>query len=73
MFLYKIVERCTDYHAFFRGYYFMDRKKVKEAINKIRKEKPQGDGDALDKTSLIIAESCLQEIKVQKDNNAAAK
>lgn len=56
MALLNIIERSTDSKAYFQGYYFIDRYKVRDAITKFR-EQPQKDIDyALDDVCFKIAE-----------------
>lgn len=53
MALFNIIEKNTDIHAYFQGYYFINRFHVQKAISNIRKNNVQG--DALDNTSMEIA------------------
>lgn len=52
MALFNIIEKKTDYEAYFRGYYFMNRYEVKKAIVDVRKKNLPG--DALDNTAKEI-------------------
>lgn len=54
MALSNIIEKNTDYQAYFQGYYFMNRYSVQEAISIVRDK--QMAGDALDNVSKEIAE-----------------
>ena len=53
MALFNIVEKNTDYEAYFQGYYFINRYSVRNAISSIRKNNMQG--DALNNVSKEIA------------------
>ena len=53
MALFNIVEKNTDYEAYFQGYYFINRYSVRNAISNIRKNNMQG--DALNNVSKEIA------------------
>lgn len=53
MALFNLIERNTDYGAYFQGYYFMNRYIVEQAILNIRQNNVSG--DALDNTSKEIA------------------
>lgn len=53
MALFNIIEKNTDYQAYFQGYYFMNRYSVRTAISNIRNRNMQG--DALDNVSKEIA------------------
>ncbi len=53
MTLFNIIEKKTDYNAYFRGYYFMNRYLIKEAILNVRNKKMSG--DALNNASKEIA------------------
>ena len=53
MTLFNIIEKNTDYQAYFQGYYFMNRYSVRNAISSIRNRNMQG--DALDNASKEIA------------------
>ena len=53
MALFNIIEKNTDYQAYFQGYYFIDRYSVRNAILSIRNNNTQG--DALNNTSKEIA------------------
>ena len=57
MALFNLIEKNTDYQAYFQGYYFMNRYKVERAINDIRSSNQQG--DALDSASKEIAKIVL--------------
>ncbi|MBP3199891.1 MAG: hypothetical protein J6N21_23240 [Butyrivibrio sp.] len=57
MALFNLIEKNTDFDAHFRGYYFMNRYKVKNAILGIRKRNYEG--DALTSTSKEIASLVL--------------
>ena len=53
MALFNIIEKNTDYQAYFQGYYFINRYSVQEAISIVRDK--QMAGDALDNVSKEIA------------------
>ena len=53
MALFNIIEKNTDYQAYFQGYYFINRYSVRDAILSIRNNNTQG--DALNNTSKEIA------------------
>lgn len=53
MTLFNIIEKKTDYNAYFRGYYFMNRYLIKDAILNVRNKKMSG--DALNNASKEIA------------------
>ena len=53
MILFNIIEKNTDYQAYFQGYYFINRYRVREAILSIRSN--NGQGDALNNASKEIA------------------
>ena len=53
MALFNIIEKNTDYQAYFQGYYFINRDLVKRAISIVRDK--QMAGDALDNVSKEIA------------------
>lgn len=53
MALFNVIEKKTDYQAYFQGYYFMNRYCVKDAILNIRKK--HFTGDALSNVSKEIA------------------
>lgn len=53
MALFNVIEKNTDYQAYFQGYYFMNRYHVRQAIMNIRQNNIPG--DALDNTSKEIA------------------
>lgn len=53
MALFNIIEKNTDYWAYFQGYYFINRYTVRNAISSVRKNNVSG--DALNNTSKEIA------------------
>lgn len=53
MALFSIIEKNTDYQAYFQGYYFINRYVVRTAISNIRNSNMQG--DALNNASKEIA------------------
>lgn len=53
MALFNIIEKNTDYQAYFQGYYFINRYRVRDAILSVRNNNAQG--DALNNTSKEIA------------------
>ncbi len=53
MALFNVIEKNTDYQAYFQGYYFINRYRVSDAISSIRNNIMQG--DALDNASKEIA------------------
>jgi hypothetical protein len=53
MALFNIIEKNTDYQAYFQGYYFINRDCVRAAISSIRNNNTQG--DALDNATKEIA------------------
>lgn len=53
MALFNIVEKNTDYQAYFQGYYFINRYHIYKAISNVRKNNVKG--DALNNTSKEIA------------------
>lgn len=59
MTLFNIVEKNTDYQAYFRGYYFMNRFLIRRAILNLRDNKIPG--DALTNVSKEIADILFKE------------
>lgn len=58
MSLFNIIEKNTDYQAYFQGYYFINRYTVRDAILNIRNDNVQG--DALNNVSKEIARIIFQ-------------